>query len=132
MNYNILNEIKLKFTTGSGPGGQSVNRSATRVELYFDVDNSTSLSDDEKQKIRNKLANKINSQGVLTIYASDTRSQVKNREIVIDRFLHFIEDALKRKKQRRHTKRTFASVEKRIKHKKQLSEKKKNRKKIDD
>lgn len=132
MNYSILNEIKLKFTTGSGPGGQSVNRSATRVELYFDVDNSLSLSADDKLKIREKLANKINSQGVLTVYASDTRSQVKNREIVIHRFLQFIEDALKEKKRRRRTKRTYASVERRIKHKKQISEKKKNRKKTDD
>ncbi len=132
MNYNILNEIKLKFTTSGGPGGQNVNRTATRVELYFDVENSLFLTEDEKTMVRNKLDNRINSQGLLIVYAADTRSQVKNREIVINRFLELIKEAVKKKKVGRHTKRTLASVEKRLKGKKITSEKKKNRKKIDD
>ena len=132
MNYNILNEIRLKFITGGGPGGQHVNRTATRVVLYFDVENSVFLTGEEKILIKKKLENRINTDGILSIYAFDTRSQVRNREIVIDKFLELIRNATNKKKPRQYTKRTKASVEKRLKKKRLVSEKKINRKKIDE
>ncbi len=74
-----LGELRFRFSRSSGPGGQHVNRSETRVELLFDVLNSPSLTDHQRTRILNRLAGQIDGEGVLHIFSSTTRSQAENR-----------------------------------------------------
>lgn len=129
---NLRSEIKYKFSRSSGPGGQSVNKVSTQVELLFDVGNSNVLNEDQRLIILEKLKNRINNDGILSLKSDETRSQLKNKEIVISRFFKLIEDALKPVKKRKLTKRSRASVEKRLRNKKIKSDKKKDRKIKDD
>ncbi len=128
----LKSEVKYKFSRSSGPGGQSVNKLSTQVELLFDVGNSNLLNEDQKLTILDKLKNRINNDGILSLKSDETRSQLKNKEIVISRFFKLIEDSLKPVKKRKPTKRSKASVEKRLRNKKIKSEKKKDRKIKDD
>jgi ribosome-associated protein len=101
---------------------------STQVELLFDISSSGLLSEDEKITLSDKLRNRINNEGILTLKCNETRSQLKNKEIVINRFLKLLEEALKPVKERKPTKRSKASVEKRLRNKKIQSDKKKDRK----
>lgn len=125
---NLINEISYRFSRSSGPGGQSVNKLSTQVELLFNVEDSVELSEGQKLLIMEKLRNRITKEGILTLKCDETRSQLKNREIVTKRFRKLIEDAIKPEKTRKPTKRSKASVEKRLRNKKIQSDKKKNRK----
>ncbi len=128
----LISEVKYKFSRSSGPGGQSVNKVSTQVELLFDVASSVVLSDNEKMTIREKLKNRITNDGVLALKCNETRSQLKNKELVLNRFLKLLEDALKTVKERKPTKKSKASVEKHLKNKKIQSDIKKDRKTTDD
>jgi ribosome-associated protein len=132
MNYfdeiKLKTELKYRTSRSSGPGGQSVNKVNTRVELLFDVCNSVVLSILQKEIISEKLTNRINSEGIFSISSDETRSQLNNKELVISRFISLMQDALKPVKKRKATKRSRASVEKRLRNKKYQSDKKKNRK----
>ena len=121
-------EVKYRTSRSSGAGGQHVNKVSTKVELIFDVNKSVVLSEEQKMIIHEKLKNRISNEGLLIIHCDETRSQLKNKEIVFNRFVKLIEDALKPKKERKSTKPTKLSVEKRIKDKKKKSEKKDLRK----
>lgn len=128
----LKSELKFRTSRSSGPGGQSVNKVSTQVELLFDVDISGVLSEDQKITISEKLKNRITNNGVLTLKCDETRSQLKNKDIVLNRFLKLIEDALKPVKERKPTRRSKASVEKRLRSKKIQSDKKKYRRIKDD
>lgn len=128
----IKSELKFRTSRSSGPGGQSVNKVSTRVELLFDVDSSEVLSEDQKIVIFEKLKNRINNDGIFALVCDETRSQLKNKEIVISRFIKLLEDTLKPVKERKPTRRSKASVEKRLRIKKIQSDKKKYRKIKDD
>ena len=123
----LKTELKFRTSRSSGPGGQSVNKVNTRVELLFDVWNSAVLSFDQKEVISNKLNNRINVDGILLLSSDETRSQFKNKELVISRFIQLLNVALAPVKKRKATKRSRASVEKRLRNKKYQSDKKKNR-----
>lgn len=125
---NLISEVKYKYSRSSGPGGQSVNKVSTQVELLFDVSSSVVLSKHEKTIILEKLKNRITNDGVLALKSDETRSQLKNKELVLNRFFKLLEEALKPIKERKPTKKSKASVEKRLKDKKLQSEKKKDRK----
>ena len=111
----------------SGPGGQNVNKVATKVELAFHVANSQLLTDEEKQILAEKLASKINDDGYLKISDSESRSQATNRENVLEKFYHTIEKALIKPKKRKPTKIPKAVKEKIKVNKIKSSEKKANR-----
>ena len=111
----------------SGPGGQNVNKVATKVELAFHVANSQLLTDEEKQALAEKLASKINDDGYLKISDSESRSQATNRENVLEKFYHTIEKALFKPKKRKPTKIPKAVKEKIKVNKIKSSEKKANR-----
>lgn len=132
MNYfdeiKIKSELKFRTSRSSGPGGQSVNKVNTKVELMFNVWESAVLSYDQKDIISKKLSNRINSDGILSISSEETRSQFKNKELVVSRFIQLLNEALVPIKKRKATKRSKASVEKRLRNKKYQSDKKKNRK----
>ncbi|MBK8987145.1 MAG: aminoacyl-tRNA hydrolase [Chloroflexi bacterium] len=120
-------ELQFRFSTSSGPGGQHVNRSETRVTLLFDVAQSPSLDDATRARLLTRLAQRLDKDGVLPIHVQDTRSQHQNREIAIGRLQLLLADALKEPKRRRVTKPHRAAVEKRLAEKKQRSQVKKER-----
>src|SRR5690606_3889293 len=90
----ILNELKFKAVRSSGPGGQNVNKVASKVILSFDVANSKALSDEEKELLMAKLASRLTLENVLIVQSSEDRSQVKNKAIATARFLELIEKSL--------------------------------------
>lgn len=114
-----ISELLFRFVRSSGPGGQHVNRSATQVELAFDVGKTTCLSADQKVRIREKLANLINKEGILRLASQSFRSQRRNREAVLWRFEELLGDSLRVPKRRHATRPTAGSKEKRLNEKRQ-------------
>lgn len=121
---------ELVFTTSrsSGPGGQNVNKVNTKVTLRFDIPGSQVLTEEEKQVLLKKLAARLTNDGVLVISSQDKRSQLQNKEAAIAKFEKITATAFKKRKARKATKPSKASVEKRITEKKRRGEKKKWRK----
>lgn len=124
-------ELRFRFSKSGGPGGQHVNKTATKVELLFDVRHSPSLSDSQREKIEKKLQNRISAEGILRIEVQETRSQLKNRDLAISRFQQLLSDALKTHRRRIATSPTYQSREKRLKEKKKRAEIKKSRRRSD-
>ena len=127
----IISELNFKAVRSSGSGGQNVNKVASKVVLTFDVDNSEALSNEEKQIIKSKLASRLTVDSVLILNCDEDRSQLKNKEIVIKRFLEIIKKGLVIPKIRKATKIPKSVIRKRIKDKKNVSEIKKTRRKPD-
>lgn len=126
---DLIKECKFSFSRSGGAGGQHVNKVNTRVELRFNVNNSLILSAENKQRLFLNLRNQITNQDELVLTADRTRSQAKNKEEVSVRFIELIRFALRREKPRIKTKPKKSSIEKRLKAKKHLAEKKAYRKK---
>lgn len=124
----LLNELTFKATRSSGAGGQHVNKVSSRIELSFDLLNSQGLSDEEKLRLKEKLASRLTKEGMLLLSCSESRSQHKNKSIVIERFLDLIKDNLKVKKPRKKSKPSKGAIEKRLKSKKEHTLKKSRRK----
>ncbi len=120
-------EINFRTSRSGGPGGQNVNKVESRVELIFDVRNSSSLSEGQRQKISVRLKNKIDLDGVLHLTSQSSRSQWENKEIVLSEFARLLRAAVKPAKKRIPTHPTKAAKEKRLKKKKIVSEKKRLR-----
>lgn len=125
-----LAEIGYRATRSGGPGGQHVNTSSTRIELEFNVQTSPSLTDAQRSRILQRLANRIDTAGVLRLSSSGSRSQHQNREDVTDRLARLLADALKERKPRKRTKVPRAAKEARLKQKKQRSTIKKHRRPV--
>jgi ribosome-associated protein len=113
----IISELNFKAVRSSGSGGQNVNKVASKVVLTFDVDNSEALSNEEKQIIKSKLASRLTVDSVLILNCDEDRSQLKNKEIVIKRFLEIIKKGLVIPKIRKATKIPKSVIRKRIKDK---------------
>jgi len=111
---DFSSEFIFQATRSSGPGGQNVNKVSSKVELRFNLWSSALLDEQEKAIIAEKLTNKINKEGELVLVAQTDRSQLKNKEKVIEKFYHLLEKALMPPKKRYKTKPTKASVEKRL------------------
>jgi ribosome-associated protein len=122
-----LAELRFQFTRSSGPGGQHANRSATRVELLFDVVNSSSLSDVQRQRVLVVLKGYVDGGGTLRLVSQASRSQVQNREEVTARFQALLARALRPRKRRRHTGVPRAERQRRLEEKRRRSEKKRRR-----
>lgn len=120
-------ELSFRFSTSSGPGGQHVNKSATKVTLLFDVANSPSLPEEVRTRLLKKLANRIDKEGLLQLHVQSSRSQHRNRDTAVSLFQELLADALKKKKKRRKTKPSAAAQEKRIAEKKKRGQRKKER-----
>lgn len=127
----IISELSFKAVRSSGAGGQNVNKVSSKVVLTFDLNNSQSLSEEEKERSQKKLKSKLTIDGILILNCDEDRSQLKNKEIVIKRFLELIEKSLLIPKERKATKIPKSVIEKRLKDKSTNSEIKQNRKKPD-
>jgi ribosome-associated protein len=121
-------ELTFSTARSGGSGGQHVNKVETKVVLYFDVEASVMLSEMQKSKIKSKLSNHINKEGVLILSHERKRSQLANKNAVVKKFDAMIAHALKKEKKRIKTKPSAASIEARKKAKSKRSEIKKMRK----
>src|SRR6185436_9540974 len=90
----IVSELQFKAVRSSGAGGQNVNKVSSKVVLSFDLKNSKALSEEEKALLETKLANRLTSEQILILNCDEDRSQLKNKAIVIKRFLDIITDGL--------------------------------------
>lgn len=116
-----MREIHFSFIRASGPGGQHVNRSATAVQLRFDVQNSPSLSAEIKNRLSRLAGSRLSKEGILTIEAQEYRSQKRNREEALQRLARLLRLAAMKKKTRRPTKPTTAAKQRRLDAKKRRS-----------
>ncbi|SIQ00741.1 alternative ribosome rescue aminoacyl-tRNA hydrolase ArfB [Maribacter ulvicola] len=127
----ILTELQFKAIRSSGPGGQHANKVSSKVELSFHVEASTGLTERQKKRVLLKLGNKLSKEGLLILQCDESRSQHKNKELVIKRFFKLLEKSLIVPKARKKSRPTRSSIEKRLKGKKIASLKKQNRSKPD-
>lgn len=127
----IISELNFKAVRSSGPGGQNVNKVASKVVLSFNLDQSEALSEEEKLLLGIKLSSRLNNEGFLVLNCDEDRSQLKNKEIITKRFLQIINQGLIIPKIRKATKVPKSVIRKRLKDKKNLSETKRNRRKPD-
>jgi len=125
----LLSELEFTASGSSGPGGQHVNRTASRVTVRFNLFRSTALSEEEKELLKTKLAGQLTSEGDLLLSSGQTRSQHRNKALVIDRLIALLQSGLQRPRRRKKTKPGKGAVEKRLKSKKQHALKKANRRK---
>jgi len=124
----IRSELQFKAVRSSGPGGQHVNKTSSKVIIHFPVATSEGLSEQEKALIEKRLGNLINSEGKLVLSCSETRSQHRNRELGILRLEELLQENLRVKKPRKKSSPSKSAIEKRLKTKRALALKKGHRK----
>ena len=114
-------ELEFRASRASGPGGQGVNTTVSRVELRFDISGSPSLSDEAKELALRRLGPRVDSGGVLRVVAQAQRSQLANRRAAIERFAELLAAALATPRARRPTRPTRASTARRVESKRRRS-----------
>ncbi len=125
----LIKELNFKATRSSGAGGQHVNKVSSKIELFFDVENSAEFSEEEKNQLLKKLATRLTKENVLLLTCDESRSQHKNKELAINRFLEIITLGLKVLKKRKPTKPSKSSIRKKAENKRKQAFKKVLRKK---
>jgi len=127
----IITELDFKAVRSSGAGGQNVNKVSSKVVLSFNLPASNSLSDEEKMLAQQRLASKLTNDNILILNCDEDRSQLRNKEIVVKRFLQLMEHSLRIEKERKPTKVPRGVIRKRIENKRRQADKKQSRRKPD-
>lgn len=127
----IISELNFKAVRSSGAGGQNVNKVSSKVVLSFDLNESQALSEEEKLLLQTNIAARLTIENILILNCDEDRSQLKNKEIVIKRFLEIVKKGLFLPKVRKATKIPKSVIKKRIKDKKNISDLKQSRRKPD-
>jgi ribosome-associated protein len=126
-------ELMVSAISGGGPGGQHVNKSATRIVVQWNVRRTRALRDDQRERVLLKLASRLDTDGSIRIVASEFRSQLQNRRAALERLQQLVARALLVPRVRKATKPTYGSVQERLSSKKQRSNTKQQRRRpIDD
>jgi ribosome-associated protein len=125
----IIKELSFKAIRSSGAGGQHVNKVSSKIELTFNLENSNALSEREKELLKTKLSSRLTKENKLILFCDETRSQHRNKDLAIKRFLELLKANLIRPKNRRKTKPTRGSIKRKTENKKRVSVKKALRKK---
>ena len=120
-------ELSFRATRAGGPGGQHVNKSSTRIELWWNLDQSAALSDEQRSRLRSRLGGRVDSEGNIRVVSSEHRSQTRNREAAEVRLAALVRRALVVPKARRKTRPGRGAVEDRLRSKRHKSEKKQRR-----
>ncbi len=123
---SIRSEIAFRFSRSSGPGGQHAQKSSTRAEALFDVEQSAGLTDAERKRVLAKLGPVVRSA------AQDERSQLRNRELATDRIVEQLQEAVKVRRRRKPTKPSIAARAQRLDEKRRRGETKRLRRTLDD
>lgn len=125
----FLAEVSFKTSRSSGKGGQHVNKTESRVSLFFDIEESDLLTGEEKSILKERLMSRLTDGKIVQIDVEDSRSQQRNKEIALKRLVKLLGDNSKPKKKRKISKPSKAAIKKRLKAKKVQSEKKQYRRK---
>jgi ribosome-associated protein len=120
-------ELDVRVSRSSGAGGQHVNKTSSRVEIFWNVVGSRAVSEEQRARLREKLASRLTTEGSIRVVASDMRSQSHNRELAEERLADLVRRALVIPRKRRATKPTRAAKEARLDSKKRHSTKKRDR-----
>jgi ribosome-associated protein len=120
----LMKEFQFRTSRSGGKGGQNVNKVSSRVELFWEVKESLVFNEQEKERISNKLVNRINKDGFLQIVSDEDRSQLKNKQNVVNRTIYLLTESLKIEKPRKNTKPGKAAIAKRLDEKKKQALKK--------
>jgi ribosome-associated protein len=123
------NELDVRVSRSSGAGGQHVNKTSSRVEIFWNILTSRALDEIQRNRLREKLSSRLTSDGSIRVVASDMRSQTRNRELAEQRLVELVRRALIVPRKRRATRPTRASKEARLESKKRHSTKKAERRK---
>jgi ribosome-associated protein len=124
------NEIEMRFSTSGGPGGQHANRSSTRAEAAWNIEASGVLGPRQRQRLRERLRHRIDSNGVLRVASDTHRSQLRNREEAVGRLAKLVAGALKQRRKRVATTPSKQARERRLQAKRRQSQKKRERRKV--
>jgi ribosome-associated protein len=122
-----LAELDFRATRSGGPGGQHVNTSSTRIEVWWDVRSSPTLTEEQRARLMERLANRLDSEGWLRLVASESRSQLRNREAATERLRELVASALAVRKPRKRTKPSRAAKAARLEAKRRRSALKRDR-----
>ena len=122
-----LSELDYRATRSGGPGGQHVNTSSTRIELWWDIGASPTLKDEQRGRLLTRLATRLDGEGRLRIVASESRSQLRNREAATERLRDVVAAALAVPKPRKRTKPSRAAKAARLEAKRRRSATKRER-----
>jgi len=120
-------ELDVRVSRASGAGGQHVNKTSSRVEIFWNVPASRALSDEQRKRLLEKLASRLTTEGSVRVVASDMRSQSRNRDLAEERLTDLVRRALIVPRKRKPTKPTRAAKEARLESKKRHSTKKRDR-----
>lgn len=121
------NELEYRATPSGGPGGQHVNRSSTRIELLWDLKNSSSVSEETRTRLLEKLSHRLDKDQRIRVVSSERRSQLQNRLAAEAKLIDLVRRALHRPKPRRATRPTKTSIERRLDSKRHQSDRKRDR-----